>query len=120
MFHPVAFTSGLLLLINICSLSSSAKNTSKNTSDIPTDYEWGSIEEIDTAGKNKLEQKLHTDICLVETAWKSISSNILDIGVVWYGVPKKLKTKFQSVGLPKYALASIAKEIEIFTVKVQF
>ena len=80
MFHPAAFTCGLLLLINICSLSSSAKNTSKNT--IPTDYEWGSIEEIDTTGENKLEQKLHTDICLVETARKSISSNILDIGGV--------------------------------------
>ena len=62
MFHPAAFTCGLLLLINICSLSSSAKNTSKNTSDIPTDYEWGSIEEIDTSGEDKLEQILKAEI----------------------------------------------------------
>ena len=120
MFQPVAFTLGLLLLINICSLSSAGgdydlgdytlgdggkggdagdaggagdagsaggaggagdaggaggandtidggdggKGGEVKEEDIPTDLDWGSIEEIDTTGENKLEQILHTDICL--------------------------------------------------------
>jgi len=85
MFHPVAFICGVLLIINFCSLSSGKNNTEENLSsatnssndydhdydgnhvdngpknssnpDIPTDAEWGDIEEIDTSSIEKIISK---------------------------------------------------------------
>ena len=51
--HTAAFACLLLLLLNIC-FSSGKKSTNP---DIPSEAEWGSIEDIDTSGEAKLEPR---------------------------------------------------------------
>ena len=51
--HTAAFASLLLLLLNIC-FSSGKKITNR---DLPSETEWGIIEDIDTSGEAKLEPR---------------------------------------------------------------